>query len=196
MKRKVRNGLLVAVLATSLGFYSCGDKANKSEDKVMDEEIEHDMKSDSLVANSQEAVINVQFKETAITAVFNYYIEVKNALVASDNSAVQMHGKMLKESLVAANAEQSLVDATNQLVEATDIDKQRESFSKITKGMETVLTGAISSGEVYKQFCPMAFDGKGDYWYSSSSEIRNPYFGDKMLKCGRVEEVINNKETN
>jgi hypothetical protein len=57
--------------------------------------------------------------------------------------------------------------------------------------MESVLEGAISTGEIYKQFCPMAFEGKGDYWYSTSSEIRNPYFGDKMLKCGRVEKVIN-----
>ena len=36
----------------------------------------------------------------------------------------------------------------------------------------------------------MAFEGKGDYWYSTSEEIRNPYFGDKMLKCGRVDETI------
>jgi len=43
---------------------------------------------------------------------------------------------------------------------------------------------------VYKQYCPMAFDGKGAFWLSSSEEIRNPYYGDKMLKCGRVEETI------
>jgi hypothetical protein len=93
--------------------------------------------------------------------------------------------------LLEANAEQSLLDATMQLAEATDINKQREAFSKVTKGMEVVLDGTIASGQVYKQFCPMAFEGKGDYWYTNTEEIRNPYFGEMMLKCGRVEEVIN-----
>ncbi len=190
MKKQLRNGLMVAALVASFGFYSCGDKANKTDDKVMDQEMDHDMKSDSLAVATEE-IIDVQFKETTTSTVFEHYIEIKNALVASDNSTAQKHAKILKESLIEAKAEQTLVDAANQLLEATDIDKQREAFSKITNGMETVLAGAISSGEIYKQFCPMAFEGKGDYWYSTSSEIRNPYYGDKMLKCGRVEEVLN-----
>jgi len=36
----------------------------------------------------------------------------------------------------------------------------------------------------------MAFDGKGGYWLSNSKEIRNPYFGDIMLACGEVTEVL------
>ena len=48
----------------------------------------------------------------------------------------------------------------------------------------------ITSGEVYKQYCPMAFEGKGGYWLSNSKEVRNPYYGDKMLKCGSVQETI------
>lgn len=51
-------------------------------------------------------------------------------------------------------------------------------------------TSAITSGEVYKQFCPMAFDGNGGYWLSDSKEVRNPYYGNKMLKCGSVNETI------
>ncbi len=191
MKRKVRNGLLVAVFAASLGFYSCGDKVNKTDDTVMDGEMDQEMKSDSLAVGSKEEVIDVQFKETTTTTVFEHYIEIKNALVASDNSAAQEHAKMLKESLVEAKAEQTLVDAANQLMEASDINKQREAFSRVTQGMETLLKGSLSSGQIYKQFCPMAFEGKGDYWYSSEEEIRNPYFGEKMLNCGRIEEVLN-----
>ena len=187
MKRKVRNGLLIGVFAASLGFYSCGDKVAKTDDKVMDQ----DIASDSLVDSSKEEVINVQFKETTTATVFEHYIEIKNALVTSDNKLAQDHAKMLKESLVEAKAEQSLVDAANQLMEATDINKQRESFSKITQGMDAFLKGSLSSGQIYKQFCPMAFEGKGDYWYANEAEIRNPYFGEKMLNCGRIEEVLN-----
>ena len=39
-------------------------------------------------------------------------------------------------------------------------------------------------------FCPMAFDGKGAYWITESREIRNPYFGEKMLNCGEVKEKL------
>jgi hypothetical protein len=37
----------------------------------------------------------------------------------------------------------------------------------------------------------MAFNNTGGYWLSNSKEIRNPFFGDKMLKCGRIEKEIN-----
>lgn len=193
MKKQVRNGLLVAVFTASLGFYSCGDKVDKNEDKVMDHDMEHDMKTDSLAVDTKEEVIDVQFKETATAAVFEHYIHIKDALVASNSGDAQKHAKLLQESLLEAKAEQSLLDATKQLAEATDINKQREAFSKVTKAMEVMLDGTIASGQVYKQFCPMAFEGKGDYWYTNTEEIRNPYFGEKMLKCGRVEEILTNK---
>ena len=48
----------------------------------------------------------------------------------------------------------------------------------------------LSNGEVYVQYCPMAFNDKGASWISSSKEIRNPYFGDKMMNCGEVKETI------
>jgi Cu(I)/Ag(I) efflux system membrane fusion protein len=34
----------------------------------------------------------------------------------------------------------------------------------------------------------MAFDNKGAYWLSETKEIRNPYFGDKMMTCGEVKK--------
>ncbi|MFV8281155.1 hypothetical protein ACNKXS_06400, partial [Christiangramia marina] len=71
-----------------------------------------------------------------------------------------------------------------------DVNIQREKFSELTAVMDSVLKNAISGGKIFKHYCPMAFEGKGDYWYSSSEQIRNPYYGDIMLKCGRVEETI------
>jgi len=43
----------------------------------------------------------------------------------------------------------------------------------------------------YYQYCPMAFDNKGAYWISNETEIRNPYFGEKMLKCGENKDTLN-----
>jgi hypothetical protein len=36
----------------------------------------------------------------------------------------------------------------------------------------------------------MAFDDKGAYWLSAESEIKNPYFGKKMLECGEVTDSL------
>ncbi|MBK8503519.1 MAG: DUF3347 domain-containing protein [Saprospiraceae bacterium] len=36
----------------------------------------------------------------------------------------------------------------------------------------------------------MAFDNKGAYWLTDDQEIKNPCFGDKMLKCGNITKFI------
>jgi Cu(I)/Ag(I) efflux system membrane fusion protein len=43
---------------------------------------------------------------------------------------------------------------------------------------------------VYRQYCPMAFDGDGAYWISDEEEIRNPYLPENMLRCGEVVERL------
>ena len=30
-------------------------------------------------------------------------------------------------------------------------------------------------------------------WFSENKEIKNPYYGSKMLTCGKVEKTINSK---
>jgi Cu(I)/Ag(I) efflux system membrane fusion protein len=44
---------------------------------------------------------------------------------------------------------------------------------------------------VYSQFCPMADNNNGADWLSLEKQISNPYFGDKMLRCGRTKQTIN-----
>jgi Cu(I)/Ag(I) efflux system membrane fusion protein len=36
----------------------------------------------------------------------------------------------------------------------------------------------------------MAKNQEGARWISREKEIRNPYFGEKMLKCGSVVDLI------
>ncbi|MFT5970040.1 MAG: Cu(I)/Ag(I) efflux system membrane fusion protein, partial [Flavobacteriales bacterium] len=42
---------------------------------------------------------------------------------------------------------------------------------------------------LYLQFCPMANSNKGGYWLSQEKEVKNPYFGLNMLKCGTIEKI-------
>lgn len=48
----------------------------------------------------------------------------------------------------------------------------------------------VAGGAVYKQYCPMAFNNDGASWLSAESVIRNPYFGSKMLNCGKITETF------
>jgi hypothetical protein len=50
--------------------------------------------------------------------------------------------------------------------------------------------GQLSAGALYLEYCPMANGNEGAYWLSNEKQIKNPYFGDKMLKCGSVKETI------
>lgn len=43
---------------------------------------------------------------------------------------------------------------------------------------------------IYHTFCPMAFREKGAFWLSNHPEIKNPYFGAKMIECGEVIDTI------
>ncbi len=75
--------------------------------------------------------------------------------------------------------------------DADDIDQLRNAFAPLSKQMiETVEAFHVKADAVYIVFCPMALNDDGAYWLSDSEEINNPYFGDKMLRCGEVKKKI------
>lgn len=126
------------------------------------------------------------FNDEHTSEQFQHYIHIKTALVNSNFNEAKSGAKMLLQTTDDTN----LKDMISKIVEANDIEIQRTVFSDITAQMATIVNATISSGEVYKQYCPMAFNNQGGYWLSTDKEILNPYFGDKMLKCGRVTETI------
>jgi Cu(I)/Ag(I) efflux system membrane fusion protein len=73
----------------------------------------------------------------------------------------------------------------------TDIESQRKAFSTLSDNLyRSIKAFGLGGKEAYYDFCPMAFDNKGGYWLSDQKQIRNPYFGDKMLTCGAVQETL------
>jgi Cu(I)/Ag(I) efflux system membrane fusion protein len=45
--------------------------------------------------------------------------------------------------------------------------------------------GVLADGW-YEAYCPMARDGEGASWLQREAELRNPYFGAMMLRCGDI----------
>ena len=115
---------------------------------------------------------------------------MKDALVETDGEKVNEEAKKL--NLLLADEKYNSIHADVQkIIETTDPKIQREFFESLSEQMiELAKSSELTSGNLFLQHCPMANGNKGANWLSISEEIRNPYFGDKMLKCGSVTEKI------
>ncbi len=197
MKTIFKNSLVIALVSGSFTMYSCRE-TNKDEPA---EPMQHEMREgeemdhNGTTSMSEEEILNdevtAEFQDDRIATVYQHYIQIKNALVKTDATLAQDRAKAMVANLENYETNAAVATAARNISTTTDVNQQREAFSNLTKAMEAELEGAIASGEIYKQYCPMAFEGKGDSWFSNSTEIRNPYYGDKMLKCGRVEATLN-----
>jgi len=82
---------------------------------------------------------------------------------------------------------------SNQLISLKDAtcELKRVPFSKLSDEMFTFLKLIkIKNAGIYQQHCPMAFEDKGANWLSNESDIKNPYFGKKMLECGDLSDSL------
>ncbi|MBL4650664.1 MAG: DUF3347 domain-containing protein, partial [Aureispira sp.] len=78
-----------------------------------------------------------------------------------------------------------------QLNDAKNIVEQRAEFALLSELLvQVVQVFGLSEGTLFIQYCPMAMDNKGANWLSKEGTIQNPYFGDKMLRCGSVEDTL------
>ena len=80
--------------------------------------------------------------------------------------------------------------------ENKDIKLIREDFHLLSQQLAQVAGyfGSTGQSPFYLLHCPMAFNNTGANWLQDNDLIRNPYFGQMMLKCGEVKEVIDVKE--
>lgn len=135
-------------------------------------------------------------------AVLNDYFNLKDALVADDNAKAKELGAIIATSFGNLDVSNytdahkaSLKDIIEDAVEhaehisESDIDHQREHFKILSKDVTDMVAITGTKNTLYQLFCPM-YDG-GSAWLSMSKEIKNPYYGSKMLKCGEVQKEIN-----
>lgn len=154
--------------------------------------------TDKTVGNTQEVeetesteqTSQPKFADTKLNEVYQHYIHLKTALVNDDNKEADNGAKMLENALKDAGMTAELKLAT-VLSNAKDVKAKREQLTPLSNALANAFKKSkITSGSIYKQYCPMANDGKGGYWLASESKINNPYYGASMLKCGSVEEEI------
>ena len=131
------------------------------------------------------------FKDDKLGAAYEHYVHLKDALVASNQAEANKAAGELQKSLADVTNGKMVADEVAKVSAATSIDDQRKAFSGVSDMMAMLVKGGkLSMGMLYLEYCPMANNNKGAYWLSNEKEIKNPYFGDKMLKCGSVKEMI------
>ncbi|MDB5287802.1 MAG: hypothetical protein JWR05_2751 [Mucilaginibacter sp.] len=131
------------------------------------------------------------------------YISLKNALVGSNAELAKSKSKELLAALSVPTtglkpAQQKLMATytdklkydSRHISETTAIDHQREHFASLSKNMFALVSGLkMNSTTLYQQHCPM----KKASWLSETEEVRNPYYGDDMLECGKVTATLKGK---
>ena len=82
--------------------------------------------------------------------------------------------------------------ALGAIQNAGGIDAARKAFETLSNELIAVVMqfGIPETQQLYRIHCPMAFNKKGADWLQADKEIRNPYFGASMLKCGEIVRTI------
>ncbi len=130
------------------------------------------------------------------------YLKMKDAFVDSKDSEVAKWAQEVLEQMKKLDrsglgiSEKEYLNTSVQLLEkiasSTSLEAQRDHFVNLNEHLVLLTSNLDSLGQTYYvQRCPMANNNKGAIWLSTEEEIRNPYYGDVMLTCGTVEQVLN-----
>lgn len=133
------------------------------------------------------------------------YLKVKDALVKTKADSAGFFALQLATALERIDTTGIYTEGGKKLFQYTqtiraralditrtpDVEAQRAAFLKLSSAVyDMVRELGGSKQKLYKQFCPMYKDD-GGFWLSTEEAILNPYFGDKMLECGEVQEALN-----
>ena len=174
---------LITFALASFVTVSCKDNTKENEPEVVTVDT-------GTVKVYEIAQTEAEFNDPKVEAIFEQYVQVEAALVNTDATTTAAEASKLELLLKEMNADEATQTAVSAMATSEDVNVQRKNFETLSLGVESILKGALKSGTLYKQYCPMAFNNKGAYWISTSKDIMNPYFGDKMLKCGRVDSEV------
>lgn len=163
--------------------------------------------SNSGKANSNETLTKITNPEFTgqLTKVYEAYLEMKDAFVATDANKVASGAGKVENALQAVDMgllkgdahmawmEQlkTLNTTINSINKSDDIENQRREFARFNLAFyKSLKKFGLENETAYYQYCPMANSDQGAYWLSETKEIRNPYFGEDMLGCGETRETL------
>ncbi|MGH1384028.1 efflux RND transporter periplasmic adaptor subunit [Kordia sp.] len=140
-----------------------------------------------------------------LNSIYNEYINLKDALVKEDSKSISTSTSTLLNNLTKVDMkllsdnkahnhwmslEKEIKSSVTSISETSDIKAQRDHFKHLSSHLINAVQLFGVNEKVYLEFCPMADNNKGAFWLSKEEKVINPYFGDAMLTCGEVKQVI------
>ncbi len=128
------------------------------------------------------------------SALLPAYFSIKDALVAGDaplaatkaQAFLQVLGST-DDKMVNQQTKKTLLSTAGKIAQSKDLKSQRTYFAGFSQDMITLVkTAKIAAEPVYELYCPM----QKSSWLSREKTIRNPYYGNAMLSCGKVAATI------
>ena len=204
---QVVSGLNAGEEVVTYGSFTIDAAAQlNNQTSMMNKNVEKKKAERGGVPNFQ-AITPVEFKEQ-LNALANQYIQLKDAFVLTDalaaaEAAEQVVGQLEKIDMRLLEGEAHLywMEQLNALqvhgrkiTESEDVEVQRKQFGFVSDALINAIEAFGTAGEaLYVQHCPMAFKNQGADWLALEEQIQNPYFGDKMMKCGIVKKDFSGK---
>ncbi|PVW13484.1 DUF3347 domain-containing protein [Marixanthomonas spongiae] len=190
---------ILVLSVTLLGFTSCKDKKTEEAAKPMSSEMHHE---DGHSQTSSDKMMSEASGNTA--SIIENYLKIKNALVASNEDEAATAGGMLEsnfkefdKSPYSSEEQKELTDIITDAIEHAEhisespLEHQREHFDLLSKDLIDMIAITGTDKKLYQDYCPMYNNNKGAAWLSTTKEIKNPYFGSKMMNCGKIQKEIN-----
>ncbi|HRH50368.1 MAG TPA: DUF3347 domain-containing protein [Panacibacter sp.] len=145
--------------------------------------------------------VNAQKTSSALSPILGLYYNLKDALVNSDAKTASAKAGDFTKAISSINVKQlssagqntyaslkdKLISDAKQISENNNIEKQRAYFSSLSTNIYSLAKAVqLSDQPVYQAYCPM----KNAYWLSNEAAIKNPYYGNQMLSCGKVSDKL------
>jgi len=198
-----KSTLILGIAIMSIAGFtvqSCGNQEGKNVESAVGHD-NSDGHHDSDKNHNQSSESHSNLTKTGKDELIKDYLELKNALTKDDEKkASKIAGKMVEtiqgfDSAPYTESQQSEIkDILETSLEHSEhiakspIAHQREHFKDLSVDMIDLISITGNSTMLYEQHCPMYDNKKGASWLSADSNIENPYYGSKMLSCGKVEK--------
>lgn len=196
MKHRILSILVLATVVIIV--FSCKQTPDKSNEKQEEKVPAAHGQETGEAGNSTTAPQNF-----SIETIVKDYLALKNALTADDGKVAADAGKQLLGTLNGVDIKMIPGNKYNDYTEIADnakenaehisanaekIGHQREHFASLSKDIADLIELFGTKQKLYEDHCPMFNDGKGAIWISETKEIKNPYYGSKMITCGSVKK--------
>ncbi len=177
---------LMLPLAVTAVVMACNN--NSSADKPEKDSTSHEGHD---MSDNSSSTGKVGIKDDKLNAVYQHYVHLTTALINGDAAEAKVASNAIEAGMKDIPGGNNVSVNAAKIKAASDIEVQRTVYSTLSNDFIVLVKKAgLSGGALYVDYCPMALDNKGAYWLSANKDIRNPYFGDKMMTCGEVKETI------